>query len=89
MLTCVCLRACYLWPDRQRCTESFHRLVEVRAQVEEDSQPGLQVGIHTVQVQQSRLLEEEQHVLQLTPAHTHSLVPSNHRGVGTLQEHAD
>lgn len=83
MLTC----ARYLWPDGQRRTESFHRLVEVRAQVEEDSQPGLQVGVHAVQIQHSRLLEEEQHVLQLAPAHTHSSVPSNHRAFGALREH--
>lgn len=59
---------CYLWSDWQRCSKSLHCFVKLWAEVEEDSESGLQVWIHTVQIQQSCFLEEEQHILELRPA---------------------
>lgn len=68
----ACVRACYLWPDRQCRAERLYSFVEVGAQVEQNSESSLQVGIHTVHVEQRCLLEELQHALQFTAAHAHT-----------------
>ena len=57
----------YLWGDRQRSSEAVDGFVILSAQVKENTQTTLQLGVHKVGVRGCRTQEQGLHLCEQTP----------------------